>query len=139
MFTSAEQHYSTIVSENMGERQTDITVLPGDFVRIVGGGSIWAGVWLTGENGPAGWPAPFASSPPYPHATYRYSLLAYLDGRWAMPLPGFTEGHGWFWVGDVKYVTYLGPPTRLKIGINVDVPGNGSGHFTANVMVQRGK
>src|SRR4051794_23571056 len=34
---------------------TGITLTPGDWVSIGASGSIWAGVWLTGENGPQGW------------------------------------------------------------------------------------
>lgn len=137
LFTAAEQEYRSEVTEYQGQRQTDITVLPGDVVTLVGGGEIWAGVWLSGTNGPGGWEGDaFTQSPPYPTSTYPYALIAHLDGQWTMP--DGTSGSGWFHVGAVRYVRYSGPPTRLRLGINDNAPGNGSGAFTALVLVKRG-
>jgi hypothetical protein len=137
VFNTDTQEHHWSVSEASGQRQTDVTVLPGDFLTIVGGGEIWSGVWGAGTNGPGGWGGDPTSSPPYPAATNAYSLIAHLDGEWAIPLPGISSGRGWFHVGSVRYVTYLGPPTRLKLGINDNAPGNGSGYFTARVLINR--
>src|SRR4051794_28573453 len=53
------------------------TLRPYESVTVTPGGSIWAGVWLTGENGPEGWTstAPYNEGYPKPGAR-TYSLIA---------------------------------------------------------------
>ncbi|HYG80204.1 MAG TPA: hypothetical protein VD861_07450 [Pyrinomonadaceae bacterium] len=113
------------VPENVrGDVSTGITVLPGDRIQFQSTGSIWAGVWLTGQNGPDGWEA-VNNDNSYPLPSARiYSLLGRLDG-------------GYFYVGQNGEVRHSGSPSPLFLRINDNVPGNGSGQFTSRVRVER--
>src|SRR4051794_11861087 len=60
------------VSEGDGPVDTHIDVIQGDTLFFHAWGSIWAGVWWTGNNGPRGWDNidnntkfPLKSSHPY--------------------------------------------------------------------------
>jgi hypothetical protein len=97
----------------------------GDHVQITAGGSIWAGVWFTGNNGPQGWNNT-AGDPKFPSPTSRaYSLLAEVNGQYRYAGTGTT-------------FTYFGNGSPLYTRINDDSPGNGNGGFSVNVTVSRG-
>jgi hypothetical protein len=118
------------VAEWQSDVDTNIMLKNGDWLDIQAQGSIWAGVWFTGENGPRGWVgwsagsnSPLPGSPPF-------SLI------------GRTSEDGYFYIGDGLRRTYLnetlGPgETRLWLRINDDRPGNGSGAFNVRILVWR--
>jgi hypothetical protein len=93
---------------------------PGQSVQITGGGEIWAGVWLTGNNGPEGW---FNTSAPsdYPLPGAReYSLLARANGSWV-------------YIGQGNRVTNTSSTlAQLQFRTNDSWPGNGDLAFTAS-------
>ncbi|HMV47695.1 MAG TPA: hypothetical protein PLD20_34725 [Blastocatellia bacterium] len=118
------------VLERRQDVDTNILIQNNDWIDISVSGSIWAGVWFTGENGPQGWSGwgagndfPLPGSPPY-------SLL------------GKTAEDGYFFIGEGLRRTYmnatLGPgQTRLFLRINDNIPGNGSGAFNVRIQVWR--
>lgn len=97
------------------------TLAPYESVTVYPGGSIWAGVWFTGTNGPEGWPAtaPWNWNYPLPGAR-QYSLL------------GRLSGEGWRYVGNntTTFTNYSGSYRTLYARTNDNVPGNGSGAFS---------
>ena len=107
------------VPESSAGVTTSTYLTPGRSLYINGSGSIWAGVWLTGTNGPEGWSN--LAEPGYPQpAARRYSLLA-------------RVGTGsWTYVGTGANITNNGSSTQaLQFRVNDNAPGNGSGSFTA--------
>jgi hypothetical protein len=110
------------VNESDRDVDTGLYIQTGQRIVLSATGEIWAGVWLTGENGPQGWPG-WSASPdsPLPFGA-PFSLLARLDGRY---LP----------VGTGREVIYRGPGSKLFLRINDNQPGNGSGAFQAHVEV----
>ncbi|MBL3671451.1 hypothetical protein JL475_37295 [Streptomyces sp. M2CJ-2] len=117
-------------NQNVEVRESDWDVYTGcflqygDTVQIGAQGSIWAGVWFTGNNGPQGW-TNTAQDPKFPMPSARaYSLLSRADGRYR-------------YVGTGTSFLYTGSGTYLYLRINDDVPGNGNGSFNANVQVIR--
>jgi len=94
------------------------TLAPWESLTVSPGGSIWAGVWLTGTNGPAGWASPAPFYYPLPSAN-RYSLIGRIDGK------------GWNYIGSTARNFYNDSPVarNLYARVNDDVPGNGSGSF----------
>lgn len=85
---------------------------------------IWAGVWLTGNNGPEGWPNTHApSSYPLPGSP-EYSLIAQLGN-------GPNEYLG----TAAREFTNSTPGVRKRVSfrVNDNVPGNGNGAFTVFV------
>ena len=79
---------------------TGIDILPEDTIVFNASGEIWAGVWLTGKNGPGGWnnveydlKFPFHGTP----ESHPYCLLAR------------TRNSGWMFVGEQKRYTHLPP------------------------------
>lgn len=114
---------------NDNENDTDVysgcTLQNGDQVVIQASGSIWAGVWFTGNNGPEGW-TNAANGSHFPSPPSRaYSLLAKVDGQYR-------------YAGNYSAFTYYGTGTPLFTRINDDTPGNGNGGFTVTVTVTRG-
>ncbi len=114
------------VPESASAVDAGITVNPGDGLVIDGSGEIWAGVWFTGTNGPDGWVGwegnPWVPLPP----VAPFSLLGRL-GTGPLFLVGSSfEGQ-----------PSLAAPARLLLSTNDDIPGNGSGAFTARVQVYR--
>jgi hypothetical protein len=112
------------VLESDHDVDTGLYILPGQRVVLSATGEIWAGVWLTGRNGPQGWlgwhanqDSPLPYSPPF-------SMLGRLDGRY-------------FYVGSGKEFIYRSGTdgSKLFLRINDDIPGNGSGAFTLHVEV----
>jgi Galactose oxidase-like, Early set domain/Lamin Tail Domain/Glyoxal oxidase N-terminus len=103
----------------------------GDQFTLEAQGEIWAGVALTGRNGPAGW-----------HNVDHDSKFPLHSGSNAHPfalIGRFGEAGPWFYVGD-----RLGPQRytetqsqSLWLRTNDDSPGNGSGRFMCHVRVWR--
>ena len=121
--------YITVAEWN-SDVDTNVNLRNGDWVDISASGSIWAGVWFTGENGPNGWTGWSAGNDSPLPGTAPFSLL------------GKTAEDGYFFVGSSLRRTYrnesLGPgETRLALRINDDTPGNGSGAFSVRIQVGR--
>jgi hypothetical protein len=107
---------------------TGAAILPEDTITFNASGEIWAGIWLTGKNGPNGWNIidpdqkfPLKDSHPY-------CLLARI-GEWG----------NWMFVGTQNTYPHPidGSPGRLYLRINDDKPGNGSGEFLCHIEVKR--
>jgi hypothetical protein len=105
-----------------GELDTGLFIDTGQRLVINATGAIWAGVWLTGNNGPQGWlgwkagkDSPLPGAPPF-------SLLARLDSRL-------------MYIGGGQDFVYQGPGSKLYLSINDDKPGNGNGAFEVTVQV----
>jgi hypothetical protein len=110
------------VNESDRDVDTGLYVQPGHRLILSATGEIWAGVWLTGRNGPQGWmgwsankDSPLSYAPPY-------SLLARLDGRYV-------------YIGTGREFIYRGAASKLFLRINDDTPGNGWGAFQCHVEV----
>jgi hypothetical protein len=104
---------------------TGIDLLPGDGIMIDASGSIWAGVWGTGSNGPDGWVGWSGAGKPLTSAA-PFSLI------------GSIGSGGLFFVGNTfESAPSLAGTSRLFLRTNDDVPGNGSGAFTVRVRVYR--
>jgi hypothetical protein len=99
---------------------TNITVDPGESVAITANGSIWAGVWLTGENGPNGWVGWSGDGKPFSEAA-PYSLI------------GEVNNHNFFIGEGYTYTNDTGQAGDLLLSINDDVHDNGSGYFNVDV------
>lgn len=112
------------VRESDWDVNTDIQVQKDDTLIIQAWGSIWAGVWLTGTNGPEGWHN-IDDDPKFPlPGTHPYCLLGKLDS-------------GYFYIGQSYRVDKTPDQGMLLLRINDDVPGNGSGAFQCLVQVYR--
>ena len=76
-------------------RETDVdanvTLEPGDEYALEGTGSIWAGVWFTGLNGPEGWTDRIETNPSSPMHDVPQAHPFSLVGRF--------EGEPYFYVG----------------------------------------
>lgn len=112
------------VNESNWNVNTGCQLQGGDRVTLTAAGSIWAGVWFTGRNGPQGWNN-IAYDSKFPMPTARaYSLLA--------------NTNGWYrYVGTGSQFTYFGGGSPLYLRINDDSPGNGDGAFEVQVQVAR--
>jgi hypothetical protein len=124
----AQREYT--VGECDANVATGLVLRDGDLVEIWADGTIWAGVWFTGRNGPAGWA--WGPSDKFPNTTARpYSLIGFLSGQT-------------FEIGDAstryfKDEVSPGPhESELFLRINDDVPCNGNGAFRVFVNVYRG-
>ena len=107
-----------------------VTIAGGDQIALTGGGSIWAGVWLTGNNGPEGWPDYVTTNPHFPlHGTpdsCQFSLIARVG----------NEPWRYVGLGQTRH-SYAGGGGPLQLWINDDVHNNGNGAFTCRVQVWR--
>ena len=118
------------VAEWENDVDTGVLLKNGDWIDIAATGSIWAGVWFTGENGPQGW------------VTYSAGSDKPLIGVPPFSLLGRTAEDGYFYIGSGLRRPYqnasLGPgETGLSLRINDDRPGNGSGAFNVHIQVWR--
>ncbi len=85
-------------------------------------GSIWAGYWFTGNNGPEGWVNnPAANDYPLPGSP-SFGVLAKLGGYYQ-------------YVGSGRTIDYRNGQSRLYLRINDNNPANGSGAFTCSFSV----
>ena len=120
----AETTPAITVEESSYDVDTGIEVRYLDRLTFNATGSIWAGVWFTGENGPQGWnnidpdlKFPLPGSRPY-------SLLGRMAGRY-------------FYIGRGQDLFYRGRDSRLSLRTNDDRPGNGSGAFQCTIQQWR--
>lgn len=117
------------VPEKSSGVDTGIDIAPGNFFEFQASGSLWAGVWLTGENGPAGWNT-VDRNPKFPLHTglnaYPFSLI----GR-------FGSDGGYFYIGKgLSRTKFTGTSSRrIFLRTNDDSPGNGKGSFSCRVLV----
>jgi hypothetical protein len=112
------------VREGDSDVDTHLQVHRGDTLMFHATGSIWAGVWFTGLNGPKGWNN-IDHDPKFPLPnTHPFCLLGKLDT-------------GYFYVGDYARLDHLDDQGELYLRINDDVPGNGTGAFSCTVQVYR--
>jgi hypothetical protein len=108
---------------------TGIDIGPGDQVDIKATGQIWAGVCLTGKNGPEGWNN-IDNDPKFPLAGSRpYALIGKLGA-----------GGSYFYIGSDKKLTDdsetpRGERKRLFLRTNDDMPGNGTGSFQVQITI----
>jgi hypothetical protein len=109
------------------ESQTDVDaltdLLPGDRLVIQASGTIWAGFWFIGDNGPQGlW---FVGGSDYPLSN--------------SPADGLLmrAGSGYRFVGTGGNLISTDPPGRVYFRINDNVTGNGKGCFTVNYQQYR--
>lgn len=93
----------------------------GQYIRVTPSttDTIWAGVWFTGRNGPAGWTTTAPSGWPVPGAR-KYSLVGRM-GNDAMSYVGASERLFWNHSS--------GTTKRVRLRVNDNVPGNGNGAF----------
>jgi hypothetical protein len=112
-----------------GQRRvpTFINVAPGDTVTITASGSIWSGVWLTGENGAAGWSSHQAGASFPKPGQPPFSLIAGYGDDWG----------NWYVAGDFHQEVHEGPPAMLALAINTDNERGGAHHFNVHVRVDR--
>ncbi len=112
------------VNESDWDVNTAMQVQQGDTLIFQAWGSIWAGVWFTGTNGPPGWNN-IDNDPKFPlPGSHPYCLLGKLDT-------------GYFYVGAYHRMDQTPDQGPLFLRINDDVPGNGSGAFQCLVQVYR--
>lgn len=118
--------YDNLITVNEGDRDVDtqMDIRFGDRLVYNANGEIYAGVWLTGRNGPQGWDnIAYGREFPLP-GTHPYCLLGRLDGRL-------------FYIGTGFDRIYFGRNSRLFLRINDDSPGNGNGSFFCQIQVYR--
>ena len=123
-----DKYFSVLESEQ--DHDSLVEIQNGDWIDISASGTIWAGVWFTGRNGPNGW------------SNYTAGSDKPLPGAPPFCLLGHTAEDGYFFVGQGLRRTYqnatLGPgKTRLSFVINDDVHGNGDGSFQVHLVVWR--
>lgn len=119
------------VPESSSEVATGINLQPGDEYELTGSGTIWAGVWFTGINGPEGWLDRIESNPASPYINrpdaHPFSLVGRFDNE-----PYFYVGLG---INRSPYS--LDSAKQLSLRTNDNSPGNGSGSFQCRVQVWR--
>ncbi len=111
------------VCEHQYDVDTGTYVQPGDRLVVSATGTIWAGWWFIGRNGPHGlW---FNREYDYPSPTSpAASLLLKTGSSYHLASTG-TD----FVSGD--------PAGRLRFRINDNVPGNGNGCFSVSFHLHR--
>jgi hypothetical protein len=136
---STDVHVAT-VSESDRDIDTGIGLRAFDQVSFSASGTIWAGVPLSGRNGPDGW-SDVTTDSGYPlHSgpnAHRYALLF----RLADPL-NLSAPTRYFFLGkgtdpSVSPYIHQGDEKRILLRINDNQPGNGNGQFTVTLTVGR--
>jgi hypothetical protein len=126
--------FTVSVPESSALVDAGITIQLGDAGSMNASGSIWAGVWLTGENGPNGWNyIENGSKFPRP-GTNPFCLL------YKIVPPGKTQAQArWEKLGtSLAFAAVSANLTgTLLFRTNDDVPGNGSGAFSCTVTIKR--
>jgi uncharacterized protein affecting Mg2+/Co2+ transport len=117
------QGASPPINESDTSVDSGIDLGPNEFLTITGTGTINAGVFLGGDNGPEGWNS-IETNPEFPlPGTRPFSLLGSLDSQL-------------FYIGKSAATTdRFTSPRRLFLRTNDNVPGNGSGAFNAFIQV----
>jgi hypothetical protein len=112
------------VNEGDYDVDTTIDVVAGDTLIFQTWGTIWAGVWFTGNNGPQGWNNR-DNDPKFPlPGAHPFQLLGKLDT-------------GYFEIGSYRRIDQTPNQGHLYLRINDDVAGNGAGAFQCMVTVYR--
>jgi hypothetical protein len=143
------------VPESSAGVNTGLVLVPGDTVTFTAAGQIWAGVLLTGTNGPLGWTDYDGCQSKFPlYCAPPYSLIGSLDndggyfyigsggGAAQPPYPTLSPaGVSGTRISDLypdpPPLNLLTAPTQLILRTNDDTPGNGSGAFSVNIQVER--
>jgi hypothetical protein len=110
---------------------TGIDLIDDDRIDFFANGSIWAGVWLTGQNGPEGWEGWVQTGAQWPYNSQPDAYSFTLIGRIGVGGAPFRVG------GRHTRIVIASQPERLFLRVNDDVPGNGSGAFSCRVVVRR--
>jgi hypothetical protein len=120
------------VPESSALVDTGIDVKTLDAVTITASGSIWAGVFATGSNGPEGW-GNLDNDPKFPlPGSNPYCLL------YAIAPPGQDLSGRWRKLGSGSSFAVVGSLSgRIFFRTNDDSPGNGNGAFVCSVTVRR--
>jgi hypothetical protein len=129
--TSAPTFERTVtVRESDADVSTGYNLQYGDRVTLSASGSIWAGVWFTGRNGPQGWET-YDCAEKFPLRCSRpFSLLKRIGTA--------DPNHGYSYVGKGQDFRYYGLSGEgLSLRINDDEPGNGNGSFSVVVRIYR--
>jgi hypothetical protein len=119
------------VPESSSAVPTGINVQPGDDIALTGSGTIWAGVWLTGLNGPDGWMDRIETNPASPYNNRPDAHPFSLIGRFGSD-PWFCVGSGF-----QRRPVMVNGPEELILRTNDNSPGNGAGSFQCRVQVWR--
>ena len=130
---------NVIVKESDSNVDTVIDIMQGDRILFSASGTIWAGVVLTGTNGPDGWGDYIADDPKFPlqspdilrQIVRPYSLIGRFGTRY------FYIGSGLELSGNQSKQLVVNPTMRLYLRTNDDSPGNGNGEFNVNIKVYR--
>ena len=132
--------YTVLVRESDAEINTQVPVYTDDRVTITARGTIWAGVWLTGRNGPGGWDTidhnkkfPLPGSHPF-CLLYKLVPTGQSAGNVSWKRLGPHSGEP---PQSVLSFDWPGGATTLYLRTNDDKPGNGDGYFTCSVKVER--
>jgi hypothetical protein len=112
------------VREGDGPVNTGMQVTQGDTLIFNASGSIWAGVWWTGENGPDGWNNRDGNPKFRLPGAHPYQLLGLLD-------------NGYFEIGGEHRLDETANQGLLRLEINDDVHGNGTGAFQCTIQHYR--
>jgi hypothetical protein len=118
------------IKESDVDVYTGIILKNGDEYEFVEAkGSIWAGVWFTGSNGPKGWDDVDYDT--------KFPLHGGLDSKNAHPFCLLGKLNNYFFIGErrprERYLYFR--DCALYLRINDDSPGNGSGQFRCHVKV----
>ena len=112
------------VNEGDWDVDTHMQVRQGDTLIFHAWGSIWAGVWFTGNNGPNGWNWR-DGDPKFPlPGAHPYQLLGKLDT-------------GYFEIGSYHRKDETPDQGELFLRINDDTPANGNVAFQCVVQLYR--
>ena len=133
LFTPKAQAVDTTISvpESSSAVPTGITMQPGDEFALTANGTIWAGVWFTGVNGPDGWTNRIETNPASPYINRPDAHPFCLVGRFG--------NDPWFYVGSGlgRRPATLTGAKELVLRTNDNSPGNGAGSFQCRVQVWR--
>jgi hypothetical protein len=125
------QDQTISVPESTSNVPTGIAIQPGDEFALTASGTIWAGVWFTGVNGPDGWTDRIETNPASPYINKPDAHPFCLVGRF--------DTDPWFYVGSgfTRRPAMLTAAKQLVLRTNDNTPGNGSGSFQCRVQVWR--
>jgi hypothetical protein len=119
------RHKSVQVCESSSSIDANMALFNGDTITISASGTIWSGVWLTGQNDANGWVGTSAGDTfPLPKSPPFSLIYSFANTRLSWVYAGTYTQFGLVAANQVN---------TLYLGINDDVPGNGSGCFNVRV------